>query len=52
VLWLAEVLFRQNDGTYVDNIGVLPDITVPANPDSYEPNTDPVIQAALQLLTP
>ena len=52
VLWLAEVLFRQNDGTYVDNIGVLPDITVPANPDSYEPYTDPVIQAALQQLTP
>ena len=52
VLWLAEVLFRQNDGTFVDNIGVIPDITVPANPDAYEPSTDPVIQAALQYMTP
>lgn len=52
VLWLAEVLFRQNDGTFVDHIGVNPDITVPANPDAYEPSTDPVIQAALQHMTP
>ena len=52
VLWLAEVLFRQNDGTFVDNIGVIPDITVPANPDAYEPSNDPVIQAALQHMTP
>lgn len=47
VLWLAEVLFRQNDGTFVDNIGVIPDIVVPENPDAYDPNKDPVIQAAL-----
>ena len=52
VLWLAEVLFRQNDGTFVDNIGVIPDITVPENPDAYEPSNDPVIQAALQHMTP
>jgi C-terminal processing protease CtpA/Prc len=50
VLWLAEVLFRQNDGTFVDNIGVIPDITVPENPDAYDPNNDPVIQTALQNL--
>ncbi len=50
VLWLAEVLFRQNDGSYVDNIGVSPDITVPENPDAYDASNDPVIQAALQNL--
>ncbi len=50
VLWLAEVLFRQNDGTYVDSLGVAPDITVPENPDAYDPRSDPVIQAAVQEL--
>ena len=52
VLWLAEVLFRQNDGTFVDNIGVIPDIVVPENPNAYDARTDPVIQAALHLLLP
>jgi C-terminal processing protease CtpA/Prc len=50
VLWLAEVLFRQNDGTYVDSLGVAPDITVPENPDAYDLRSDPVIQAAVQEL--
>lgn len=47
VLWLAEILFRQNDGTYIDNIGVVPDITVPESTEPYDRFSDPVIQAAL-----
>lgn len=47
VLWLAEVLFRQRNGTYVDNVGVTPDIEVPDDTDITDLAHDPALQAAL-----
>jgi len=49
-LWLAELLFRQNDGTYIDDIGVQPDIMVDAEWGTFKPANDPfIIQALAEL---
>ncbi|MFZ9856855.1 MAG: S41 family peptidase [Roseiflexaceae bacterium] len=49
-LWLAELLFRQNDGTYIDDIGVKPDIVVDAEWGTFKPASDPfIIQALAEL---
>lgn len=49
-LWLAELLFRQNDGTYIDDIGVQPDIVVDAEWGTFKPANDPfIIQALAEL---
>lgn len=46
-LWLAELLFRQNDGTYIDDIGVQPDVVVDAEWGTFKPTNDPFIIRAL-----
>lgn len=50
-LWLAELLFRQTDGTYIDDIGVLPDVVVDAEWGSFKPANDPFILQAIAELT-
>jgi C-terminal processing protease CtpA/Prc len=50
-LWLAELLFRQNDGTYIDDIGVQPDIVVDAEWGTFKPESDPFIIKALAELS-
>jgi C-terminal peptidase prc len=50
-LWLAELLFRQVDGTYIDDIGVQPDVVVEAEWGSFKPANDPFIIQALDELT-
>lgn len=50
-LWLAELLFRQNDGTYIDDIGVQPDVVVEAEWGTFKPANDPFIIQAIDELT-
>jgi C-terminal processing protease CtpA/Prc len=49
-LWLAELLFRQNDGSYIDDIGVQPDVVVDAEWGTFKPANDPFIIQALATL--
>ena len=46
-LWLAELLFRQNDGTFIDDIGIQPDIIIDAEWGTFKPQNDPYIIQAL-----
>ncbi len=49
-LWLAELLFRQIDGTYIDDIGVQPDTIIVTEWGTFKPENDPfVIQALAEL---
>jgi C-terminal peptidase prc len=52
VLWLAELLYRQPNGTYIENVGIVPDITITAGWDDLHPEKDKFINAAQQALIP
>lgn len=51
VLWLAELLFTQNDGTYIDDIGIIPDIAVTQNWEEMVTSQDGMITRAISELT-
>lgn len=50
VLWVAELLYQRPDGTLIDDVGVVPDITLPNAWDEQHIATDPFIDAARQQL--
>jgi len=50
-LWLAELLFRQTDGTYIDDIGVQPDTIIVTEWGTFKPANDPFVIQALSELT-
>ncbi len=50
VLWLAELLYRQPNGAYIDNIGVIPDIRITDAWDDLNPANDMFIITAQRAL--
>jgi len=52
VLWLAELLYRQPNGEYIENVGIVPDIVITDGWDDVHPDQDKFINAALQALRP
>jgi C-terminal peptidase prc len=51
VLWLAELLYKQPDGTYIEDVGVIPDIELADAWDSTDARQDPFIVAARAALS-
>lgn len=47
VLWLAELLYRQPDGNYIEDVGVAPDIVLTHAWDGINASDDPFIAAAI-----
>jgi carboxyl-terminal processing protease len=52
VLWLAELLYRQPNGEYIENIGIVPDIVIIDGWDDVHPNQDTFITVATKALRP
>ena len=52
VLWLAELLYRQPNGEYIENVGIIPDIVITDGWDDVHPNQDKFITAATKALRP
>lgn len=52
VLWLAELLYRQPNGEYIENVGIVPDIVITDGWDDVHPNQDKFITAATKALRP
>ena len=52
VLWVAELLFAQTDGSYIDDVGVIPDIAVTQNWDELGSGKDTMLNRALQEFAP
>lgn len=52
VLWVAELLFAQTDGSYIDDVGVIPDIAVTQNWDELGSGKDTMLNRALQEFSP
>lgn len=52
VLWLAELLYRQPNGTYIENVGIIPDITITDGWNDLHPDKDKFITAAQNVLHP
>jgi C-terminal peptidase prc len=52
VLWLAELLYRQPNGEYIENVGIVPDIVITDGWDDGHPNQDKFITAATKALRP
>ncbi len=50
VLWLAELLYRQPNGDYIENVGVVPDILITDAWDDMNPDNDLFIKAAQRAL--
>ena len=50
VLWLAELLYHQPNGAYIENIGVIPDIPITDAWDDMHPANDMFIKAAQRAL--
>jgi C-terminal processing protease CtpA/Prc len=50
VLWLAELLYRQPNGDYIENVGVVPDILITDAWDDMNPDNDMFIKAAQRAL--
>lgn len=50
VLWLAELLYRQPSGAYIENVGVIPDISITDAWDDMNPDNDLFIKAAQRAL--
>jgi C-terminal peptidase prc len=50
VLWLAELLYRQPNGAYIENVGVIPDIAITDAWDDMNPINDMFIKAAQRAL--
>ena len=50
VLWLAELLYRQPDGTYIENVGIIPDIAISDGWDDVNPTNDLFITTAIHAL--
>ncbi len=50
VLWIAELLYRQPNGAYIENVGVIPDIPITDAWDDMNPANDMFIKAAQRVL--
>jgi C-terminal processing protease CtpA/Prc len=50
VLWLAELLYRQPNGTYIENVGIVPDIPITNAWDDINPANDVFITTAQHVL--
>ena len=50
VLWIAELLYRQPNGAYIENVGVIPDIPITDAWDDMNPANDMFIKAAQRAL--
>ena len=50
VLWLAELLYRQPNGAYIENVGIIPDIPITDAWDDMNPANDMFIKAAQRVL--
>jgi C-terminal peptidase prc len=50
VLWIAELLYRQPNGAYIENVGVIPDIPITDAWDEMNPANDMFIKAAQRAL--
>jgi carboxyl-terminal processing protease len=50
VLWLAERVYQQPDGTLIEGIGVQPDVLVDADWWRIVPDEDPIVLAAVEAL--
>ncbi|MFN5341426.1 MAG: S41 family peptidase [Roseiflexaceae bacterium] len=51
VLWVAELLYQRPDGTYIEDVGVIPDITLQNAGDERDMLADPFVVAAREQLT-
>lgn len=52
VLWVAELLFAQTDGSYIDDIGIIPDIAVTQNWNELGSGNDSMLNRALLEFAP
>lgn len=52
VLWVAELLFAQTDGSYIDDVGVIPDIAVTQDWNALGDGNDRMVARALQEFPP
>ena len=51
VLWVAELLYQRPDGTYIEDVGVIPDITLQDAWDERDVLVDPFVVAAREQLS-
>lgn len=50
VLWLAELLYKRPDGTYIEDVGVIPDVELVYAWDTIDTRQDPFIAHAVETL--
>ena len=46
VLWVAELLYKQPNGAYIEDVGIIPDVTVADAWEQHDATDDPFIRAA------